>query len=408
MPVPKPVEQEPVASRRLIAPVVPTTNAAQRDGAVQARTDNASQGSGVNGGTGTGRGTGDGEGVGAGIGPGSGGGTGGGPYRAGSGVEAPRLLREVKATYTDEARRRGTTGNVILEIVITRDGTVGDVSVRRGLGGRTRRTRDRGGPSMEIRACAAARPAGRCHRRSRGGIQDALIMLTITLLSLVVAAASGFFAWRALRREHLRSSARVASLAAAMDEGALLPLRAFETGLSFESSDEFRSETSEFRSEEPVPGATLTFEAMDQPSIRRRLLSVVIGRVCRGCGRGDDRDDERPLRAATSTHRVAARRIARTVVARCVTRRLHARGHRCRAEPGRGTLDGGDRGRLGHRCQGPPGWTWQRAARRDPASQRVAIRCDDLGCERSGAIPRELSQCDRCDSARGSPRRANE
>ena len=135
VPVPTPVEQEPVASRRLVAPVVATTNAAQRDGALQARTDNASQGSGVNGGTGTGRGTGDGEGVGAGIGRGSGGGTGGGPYRAGSGVEAPRLLREVKATYTDEARRRGTTGNVILEIVITRDGNVGDVSVRRGLGG---------------------------------------------------------------------------------------------------------------------------------------------------------------------------------------------------------------------------------------------------------------------------------
>ena len=53
-------------------------------------------------------------------------------------------------------------------------------------------------------------------------------MLTITLLSLVVAAASGFFAWRTLRREHLRSSARVASLAEAIDEGALLPLRAFE------------------------------------------------------------------------------------------------------------------------------------------------------------------------------------
>jgi TonB family protein len=40
----------------------------------------------------------------------------------------------VKAIYTDEARRRGTTGNVLLEIVITRDGSVGDVSVRRGLG----------------------------------------------------------------------------------------------------------------------------------------------------------------------------------------------------------------------------------------------------------------------------------
>jgi len=134
VPAPKPVEQEPLASRRLVAPVVATTNAQQRDGAIQARADNASQGPGLNGGTGTGRGTGDGEGLGSGIGPGSGGGTGGGPYRAGSGITPPRLLREVKATYTDEARRRGTTGNVILEIVITRDGTVGDVSVRRGLG----------------------------------------------------------------------------------------------------------------------------------------------------------------------------------------------------------------------------------------------------------------------------------
>src|SRR5688572_30762630 len=131
---PKPVDQDPVPSRRLVAPVVPTANAAQRDGDLQARQDNASQGSGVNGGTGTGRGTGDGEGRGSGIGPGSGGGTGGGPYRAGSGVEPPRLLREVKAKYSDEARRRGTTGNVLLEIVITRDGNVGDVSVRRGLG----------------------------------------------------------------------------------------------------------------------------------------------------------------------------------------------------------------------------------------------------------------------------------
>jgi hypothetical protein len=102
-------------------------------------------------------------------------------------------------------------------------------------------------------------------------------MLTITLLSLVVAAASGFFAWRTVRREHLRSSARVTSLAAVMDEG-ILPLRAFEAGPSFEPSDEFRSEANEFRSEEIAQPATLTFEAMDmQSSIRRRLLSVVVG-----------------------------------------------------------------------------------------------------------------------------------
>jgi hypothetical protein len=102
-------------------------------------------------------------------------------------------------------------------------------------------------------------------------------MLTITLLSLIVAAVSGFFAWRTLRREHLRSSARVGVLAEAMDEGGL-SLRGFETGPSYESSDDFRSEGNEFRSEEPVPAAILTFEAMDtQSSIRTRLLSVVIG-----------------------------------------------------------------------------------------------------------------------------------
>ena len=40
-------------------------------------------------------------------------------------------------------------------------------------------------------------------------------MLTITLLSIVIAAASGYIAWRSIRREHLRSDARVASLAEA-------------------------------------------------------------------------------------------------------------------------------------------------------------------------------------------------
>jgi protein TonB len=135
VPTPAPVVQDPLPSRRLVAPVVPATNTGQRDGALQARHDTSSLGSGAGGGTGTARGTGDGEGLGSGIGSGAGGGIGGGPYRAGSGVEPPRLLREVKAKYTDEARRRGTTGNVILEIVVTRDGTVGEVSVRRGLGG---------------------------------------------------------------------------------------------------------------------------------------------------------------------------------------------------------------------------------------------------------------------------------
>ena len=77
---------------------------------------------------------GSGPGVGPGVDDGTGGGAGGGPYRPGSGVEPPRLLREVKAQYTEDARTRGITGGVVLEIVIRSDGTVGDVKVLRGLG----------------------------------------------------------------------------------------------------------------------------------------------------------------------------------------------------------------------------------------------------------------------------------
>lgn len=77
---------------------------------------------------------GSGAGSGSGVDEGFGGGAGGGPYRPGTGIEPPRLLREVKAVYTEEARRRGLTGDVLLEIVVRRDGLVGDVSVVRALG----------------------------------------------------------------------------------------------------------------------------------------------------------------------------------------------------------------------------------------------------------------------------------
>lgn len=93
-----------------------------------------SQGPGSGGGTGAGTGTGVGEGTGAGVGAGSGGGTGGGPYRPGSGIEPPRVLHEVKPAYTEQARRAGLEGEVVLEIVVRRDGTVSDVRVLRRLG----------------------------------------------------------------------------------------------------------------------------------------------------------------------------------------------------------------------------------------------------------------------------------
>jgi periplasmic protein TonB len=93
----------------------------------------AGAGPGGEHGIGAGHGTGSGRGDGAGIGDGWGGGTGGGPYRPGSGVTPPSLLREVKPAYTDDARRQGVEGSVLLEVVVRADGTVGEVRIMRRL-----------------------------------------------------------------------------------------------------------------------------------------------------------------------------------------------------------------------------------------------------------------------------------
>ena len=95
----------------------------------------SSYGPGTGGGAGSGAGLGLGAGNGGGIGPGSGGGTGGGPYHPGSGITPPQLLREIRANYTDDARRRAIEGDVALEIVVRRDGNVGQVRVLQSLGG---------------------------------------------------------------------------------------------------------------------------------------------------------------------------------------------------------------------------------------------------------------------------------
>ncbi|HEX7123174.1 MAG TPA: energy transducer TonB, partial [Gemmatimonadaceae bacterium] len=92
-----------------------------------------SQGSGSGGGAGTGTGTGSGPGQGSGLGPGYGGGFGGGAYRPGSGVDIPRVLREVKPQYTADAMRAKVQGVVELEAVVLQDGSVGDVQVTRSL-----------------------------------------------------------------------------------------------------------------------------------------------------------------------------------------------------------------------------------------------------------------------------------
>ena len=50
----------------------------------------------------------------------------GGVYEIGNGVKAPRLIREVKPTYTEGAMRRKVQGIVEMKVVVLEDGTVGD------------------------------------------------------------------------------------------------------------------------------------------------------------------------------------------------------------------------------------------------------------------------------------------
>lgn len=134
-PKPDPLKAEPlpvVVAPIVTAPADPRTRIGVLE---ETKAEAESNGPGKGRGAGTGTGTGLGSGDGTGVGPGSGGGTGGGPYRPGSGIQAPRLLREVKASYTEDARQRGISGDVVLEIVVRRDGSVGDVRILQGLGG---------------------------------------------------------------------------------------------------------------------------------------------------------------------------------------------------------------------------------------------------------------------------------
>jgi TonB family protein len=70
------------------------------------------------------------------------------------------LLREVKATYSEEARRANIVGDVVMEVVVRADGTVGSARVTRGLGF-----------GLDERAAAAVRSGAlrRAPRRRPGG-----------------------------------------------------------------------------------------------------------------------------------------------------------------------------------------------------------------------------------------------
>jgi protein TonB len=82
---------------------------------------------------GAGSGSGIGQGRGAGLGEGTGGGFGGGAYRMGSGLTAPILVRQIQPGFTEDALARKIQGEVVVEVVILKNGTVRVVRVLRGL-----------------------------------------------------------------------------------------------------------------------------------------------------------------------------------------------------------------------------------------------------------------------------------
>ncbi len=92
-----------------------------------------STGPGSGGGVGDGVGTGIGPGRGPGVGPGSGGGIGGGVYRPGGSVAPPRVITEVKPTYTTAALLNKVQGSVTLELVVRSNGKPSDIRVVRSL-----------------------------------------------------------------------------------------------------------------------------------------------------------------------------------------------------------------------------------------------------------------------------------
>jgi protein TonB len=105
--------------------------------------DHLSSGPGSEGGIGTGSGTGIGPGRGPGAGPGRDGGYGNGgpggigdrfgPGLGGKDLILPEAISQPRPNYTEEARKARTEGQVVLQVIIRKNGTVDGIRVLRGL-----------------------------------------------------------------------------------------------------------------------------------------------------------------------------------------------------------------------------------------------------------------------------------
>lgn len=85
------------------------------------------------GSSGGGQGPGAGPGRGPGLGPGEGGNSGGGPVRPGNGCDPPSILLQPGPRYTNDAMGAKIQGDVWVEAIVRKDGTVGDMHIVRSL-----------------------------------------------------------------------------------------------------------------------------------------------------------------------------------------------------------------------------------------------------------------------------------
>jgi TonB family protein len=54
-------------------------------------------------------------------------------HKSGNGVSLPRVIRQVQPHYTQEAMRQMIEGEVLLDVVVSSNGSVGDVEVKESL-----------------------------------------------------------------------------------------------------------------------------------------------------------------------------------------------------------------------------------------------------------------------------------
>jgi periplasmic protein TonB len=125
----EPLKDVPKPDTEIDIPAVNTSpSVVDMPGALTGLPTVPSQGGALGRGTGMGTGT-----RGAGFGTGDDGGTGNGPFGPGNGVTMPRVLTEVKPSYTAEAMRAKVQGAVMVEAIVREDGRVGQVRIVRSL-----------------------------------------------------------------------------------------------------------------------------------------------------------------------------------------------------------------------------------------------------------------------------------